>query len=679
MHRPPVAKKENKVLTTHGHTRIDPYYWLNDRENPEVIAYLTAENAYTEAMMAHTRGLQDLLFDEMKSRIKETDQSVPYFLDGYFYYTRYEEGSEYAIYCRKAGSLHAPEQVMLDVNQLAEGHAYYQVGGLQVSERNNLLVYAVDTVGRRVYALHFKDLATGELLPDQIPEVTGNVAWAGDNQTLFYAKQDPDTLRSHQIWRHRMGTPVSEDVLVYEETDDTFGTAVGRTKSRQYLEIMSHSTVSSEIRFLDAYQPNGEWRMFLPRERDHEYTVDHAGDQFYIRTNLKAKNFRLMAVGAEQTAHIDAWREIIPHRQKVFLESFEVFKDFLVLEERENGLTQLRIIHLPDQTEHYVDFGEPTYTVGLGYNPEFNTGLLRFGYTSLTTPNTSYEYNMATKRKKVLKQQEVLGGFSRSDYQSERLYAPAKGGTKVPISLVYRRGTAIDGSAPLLLYAYGSYGLSMDAYFSSNRISLLDRGFVFAIAHLRGGQEMGRQWYEDGKLLKKKNTFTDYIDCATFLIKHQYANPDKLFAQGGSAGGLLMGAVANMRPDLFRGVVADVPFVDVVTTMLDDSIPLTTGEYDEWGNPNEKKYYDYMLSYSPYDNVAKKNYPAMLVTSGLHDSQVQYWEPTKWVAKLRVLKTDQRLLLLKTNMEAGHSGASGRFAPLKEIALEYAFMLGLLS
>ncbi len=679
MHRPPIAKKQHHTLTAHSHTRIDPYYWLNDRENPEVIAYLEAENAYTEANMAHTKSLQDLLFEEMKGRIRENDQSVPYFLDGYFYYTRYEEGNEYAIYCRKARSLYSAEEILLDVNQLAMGHNYYQAGGLQVSEQNDLLAYGVDTVGRRVYTLHFKNLTTGEALPDQIPEVTGNSVWAGDNRTLFYTKQDPETLRAHQIWQHVVGSPVAEDLLVFQETDETFSIGIGRTKSRKYLEIMCNSTVSSEVRFLDAYLPTSEWQIFLPRERDHEYSVDHAGDLFYVRTNLKAANFRLMAVGPDQTTDVQAWQEIIPHRKKVFLESFEVFRDFLVLEERESGLIQLRVINQTDQAEHYIDFGEPTYTAGLGYNPEFNTSLLRFGYTSLTTPTTTFEYNLVTQRKKRLKQQEVLGGFSSSDYLSERLYVTVRDGAKVPVSLVYRRGTDIDGSAPLLLYAYGSYGLSMDAYFSSNRLSLLDRGFIFAIAHLRGGQEMGRHWYEDGKLLKKKNTFTDYIDCASFLIEHQYANPHKLFAQGGSAGGLLMGVVANVRPDLFRAIVADVPFVDVVTTMLDDSIPLTTGEYDEWGNPNDKKYYHYMLSYSPYDNVAAKSYPNMLVTAGLHDSQVQYWEPAKWVAKLRTMKIDQRQLLLKTNMEAGHSGTTGRFAPLKEIAMEYAFILDVLN
>jgi len=679
MHRPPIAKKQHHTLTAHSHTRIDPYYWLNDRENPEVIAYLEAENAYTEANMAHTKSFQDLLFEEMKGRIRENDQSVPYFLDGYFYYTRYEEGNEYAIYCRKARSLYSAEEILLDVNQLAIGYNYYKAGGLQVSEQNDLLAYGVDTVGRRVYTLHFKNLTTGEALPDQIPEVTGNSVWAGDNRTLFYTKQDPETLRAHQIWQHVVGSPVAEDLLVFEETDETFSIGIGRTKSRKYLEIMCNSTVSSEVRFLDAYLPTSEWQIFLPRERDHEYSVDHAGDLFYVRTNLKAANFRLMAVGPDQTTDVQAWQEIIPHRKKVFLESFEVFKDFLVLEERESGLIQLRVINQTDQAEHYIDFGEPTYTAGLGYNPEFNTSLLRFGYTSLTTPTTTFEYNLVTQRKKRLKQQEVLGGFSSSDYLSERLYVTVRDGAKVPVSLVYRRGTDIDGSAPLLLYAYGSYGLSMDAYFSSNRLSLLDRGFIFAIAHLRGGQEMGRHWYEDGKLLKKKNTFTDYIDCASFLIEHQYANPHKLFAQGGSAGGLLMGVVANVRPDLFRAIVADVPFVDVVTTMLDDSIPLTTGEYDEWGNPNDKKYYHYMLSYSPYDNVAAKSYPNMLVTAGLHDSQVQYWEPAKWVAKLRTMKIDQRQLLLKTNMEAGHSGTTGRFAPLKEIAMEYAFILDVLN
>ncbi|WP_448520054.1 S9 family peptidase [Rhodoflexus sp.] len=675
---PPVAAVIPKELTMHGDTRIDNYYWLNNREDSAVINYLKAENEYLEAVMAPTTALQEKLFNEMKSRIKEQDESVPYFLRGYHYITRYEQGGEYPIYTRKKETLEAAEEIMLNVNEMAKGYAYYQVGGLKVSDDNRLLAYAVDTVSRRIYTLYFKDLQTGETLKDVIPNVTGNVAWAADNKTVFYSRQDLQTLRSHQIWKHVIGTDPKEDKLVFEEKDETFSTGVYRSKSDKYIFVYSGSTLTTEVRFLDASQPGGNFTIFLPRERGHEYGIDHAGNKFYIRTNWQAENFRVMEVDEKAVGNKQAWKELIPHRSDVFVESFDVFKDYLVIEERKEGLISLRIRPWADPSkEHYVDFGEPAYTAGMGTNPEFNTTILRYVYTSFTTPNATYDYDMVAKTKKLLKQQEVLGGFKSEDYQSERLYATARDGVKVPISIVYKKGFKKDGKAPLLLYAYGSYGYSMDVYFSSSRLSLLNRGFAFAIAHIRGGQEMGRQWYENGKLLKKKNTFNDFIDCAKYLVAEKYTSPEHLYANGGSAGGLLMGAVANMAPELFKGIVADVPFVDVVTTMLDDSIPLTTSEYDEWGNPNDKTYYDYMLSYSPYDNVAKKAYPNMLVTTGLHDSQVQYWEPAKWVAKLRAMKTDNNLLLLKTNMEAGHSGASGRFAPLKEVALQYAFYLHL--
>ncbi len=673
---PPIAQPNPVTLEKHGHTRIDPYYWLNDRENPDVIAYLTAENDYTEAVMSHRKQLEHDLFEEIKGRIKQTDLSVPYKLDDYFYYTRFEEGKEYPIFCRKKESLDADEQIMLDANVLAEGHEYFAIGGMAVSFNQNLLAYASDTQGRRIYTIHYKNLDTGELLADSMTGVTGNMAWANDNQTLFYSKQDPATLRSHQICRHALGDDPSNDAIVYEEKDETFSTAVFKTKSKRYVMIASQQTVSSEYRYIGADHPTEEFTVFVPRARNHEYDVEHDQDSFYILTNWQAKNFRLMKTSVEQTdqAH---WQEVIPHRDDVLLESFELFRDYLVLEERKHGLTNLRVIPWSGDGEHYLDFGEPTYLAGIGENPDFNTPLLRFGYTSMTTPNSVFDYNMETREKVLLKQEEVLGGFDREKYCTERVWATATDGVQVPISLVYQKGCNKDGNNPLLLYGYGSYGACMDANFSSPRLSLLDRGFVFAIAHIRGGEELGRHWYEEGKLLHKKNTFTDFIACAEHVIAQGYTKPEKLFAMGGSAGGLLMGAIVNMRPDLFNGAVAQVPFVDVITTMLDPNIPLTTGEYDEWGDPNHKESYEYIMSYSPYDNVQAKAYPHLLVTTGLHDSQVQYWEPAKWVAKLRTMKTNGNRLLLKTNMDAGHGGASGRFRRYKELAFVYTFLLDL--
>jgi len=677
MIKEPMAKIIPHRLEKHGHVRIDNYYWLNQRDNPEVLEYLQAENEYTGKVMAAAGNLEEKLFEEIKARIKQTDMSVPYKKNDYYYYTRFEEGKEYPIYCRKKESLEAAEEVMIDANALARGHEYFAVGGWTVSSGRNLLAYAVDTLGRRIYTIRFKNLDNGELLEDSIPGVTGNMAWASDNRTLFYSRQDPSTLRSYQIYRHALGTETAEDRLVYEETDETFSAYVFKTKSEKYLMIACHQTLSSEYRFLEADNPEGEFKIIQPRERGHEYSADHFGDKFYIRTNHRAKNFRLMATPVAQTEK-EHWQEVIGHRDEVFLQSFEIFADYLVLQERRRGLINLRIIPWADGEEYYLDFGEPAYLAYISINPEFDTPLLRYGYTSLTTPNSIYDFNMATREKTLLKQEEVLGGFDSANYATERIYAPAADGTEVPISIVYRRGVEKKGDNPLLLYGYGSYGNSTEAVFSSTRLSLIDRGFIFAIAHIRGGQELGRQWYEDGKLLKKKNTFTDFIACAEFLIEQGYTCPEKLFATGGSAGGLLMGAVVNMRPELFRGVVTRVPFVDVVTTMLDESIPLTTDEYDEWGNPNQKEYYDYILSYSPYDNVSAQDYPNMLVTTGLHDSQVQYWEPAKWVAKLRALKTDSNRLLLKTNMNAGHSGASGRYKSYRETAFNYAFILDLL-
>ena len=673
---PPVARVQPRELTVHGDTRIDNYYWLNQRDNPEVIAYLEAENSYLDAVMKGTEKLQAELLTEMKGRIKQDDSSAPYEKDGYWYYTRYVSGGEYPIYCRRSGTMTGPEEVLLDGNAMSGGEGYFALSGVQVSPDTKQLVYGVDTVGRREYTLHFKNLATGELVAERIPGVTANVVWANDNLTVFYGRQDPETLRSNQIWRHTVGSDPAGDVLIFEEKDDTFGCEVSRSKSGRYLFIESDQTLSTETRLLAADDPYGEFRIFQPRQRDLEYHVEHQGDRFLVLTNLHAPNFRLMTCGLDET-WLAAWQELVPHRNDVLLEDMEVFRDWIVLDERFDGLSHLRIMPVAGGEDHLLDFGEPTWALWGAMNPNLDTDVLRFSYESLTTPQTTYAYDMRTRVRTVIKQQEVLGGFKADDYVAEYLHVPARDGVLVPVSLVRRKDVKADGTAPLLLYGYGSYGLSQDAGFDSSRLSLLDRGFVFAVAHIRGGQEMGRQWYEDGKLLKKMNTFTDFIDCGQYLVEQGYSRKDALFAMGGSAGGLLMGAVVNMAPELWTGVVAAVPFVDVVTTMLDDSIPLTTGEYDEWGNPNDKLYYDYMLTYSPYDQVGAHAYPAMLVTTGLHDSQVQYFEPAKWVAKLRALKTDSNPLLFKINMDAGHGGQSGRFRRLEERALAFAFCLDL--
>ena len=669
----PVAEKKPHEMIIHGDTRIDNYFWMNERENEEVIAYLNAENEYKDKMMAHTEKLQKKLYKEIVGRIKQDDESVPYKDNGYYYYRRYEEGGEYAIYARKHANLDANEEILLNVNEMAERYAFYQVNGLSISADNNLLAFGVDTVSRRKYTIHFKDLTTGKIFDENIPNTTGGSVWANDNKTVYYTVKD-STLRPHKIFKHILSTDPASDVEVYHESDYTFGTFVYKSKSDKYIIIGSHSTLSTEYRYLDADNSEGEFKIFNPREGNHEYSIAHFEDKFYIVTNWKAKNFRLMETSVDATSDFN-WTEVIPHRDDILLQNIDIFRNYLVISERENGLRQLRIINQHDNSEHYMEFDEDAYFAYTSDNHEFNTDVLRFRYTSLTTPFTTYDYDMTTKERDMLKQEEVVGKFKPNDYQSERHFATANDGTKIPISLVYKKGLDKDGTNPVLLYGYGSYGSSMETYFSSTRLSLLDRGFVYAIAHIRGGQEMGRYWYEDGKLLKKKNTFTDFINCAEYLIDEQFTNPDKLFAMGGSAGGLLVGAVANMSPDLFKGIVAALPWVDVVTTMLDDTIPLTTVEYDEWGNPNDKKYYDYMLSYSPYDNVIEQDYPAMLVTTGLHDSQVQYFEPSKWVAKLRDLKTDDNLLIFDINMDVGHGGASGRFERYKEIALEYAFML----
>lgn len=671
---PPVANQKPKELTIHGHTRIDPYYWLNERDAADVVAYLEAENAYTEHVMAPTSELKQKLFDEMMSRIQQTDMSVPVKLNGYEYYTRFEEGKEYPVYCRKADYNGAAEEVMLDGNKIAEGKAFFQIGGWAVSHDNNLLAFSVDTVSRRQYTLYIKNLSTGEVLADAIPNTSGNMAWSNDNKTLYYSIKD-ETLRSYKIMKHRLGESSDADALVYHETDPTFNVFVFKTKSKDYVVIGSESTVSSEYRFQPANDPSKPFQVIQPRRRDLLYSIDHYKDHFYIRTNLDARNFRLMRTPVGKTS-IENWQEVIPHREDVLFEDFDIFANYLALVERKNGLNNIRIIGWTSGEDYHIEFDEPAWLAYLGTNMEFDTDKLRYSYMSLVTPNTVFEHDMKTRNRQLLKQQEVLGGYNPSDYTSERFFIPSHDGIMVPVSLVYKKSTfRRDGSNPMVLYGYGSYGASMDTYFSSSRISLLDRGFVWAVAHIRGGQELGRHWYEDGKLLKKKNTFLDFIAAGEYLIREKYSSTDRLFAMGGSAGGLLVGAVMNMRPDLWKGVVAQVPFVDVVTTMLDESIPLTTGEYDEWGNPNDKTYYEYMLSYSPYDNVEARAYPALLVTTGYHDSQVQYWEPAKWVAKLRSLKTDNNTLLLKTEMDFGHGGASGRFQALKEQALVFAFML----
>ncbi len=677
----PVAEKKPTELTIHGDTRIDDYYWMNDffKKGPDsdkVVKHLEEENAYTDTMMSTTKLFQEALFKEMKGRIKEKDESVPVFKNGYFYYVRFEDGKQYYKYCRKKESLDAAEEILLDVDAMAEGFGYFSATGFNVSPDNKMMAYGVDTVSRRIYDIQIKNLETGEIFKDKIAGTTGSVAWTNDNKTFFYTQKNAVTLLTEKIMKHKLGANVSADVLVYHEKDPSNYIGVAKSKSEQFLFIASSATLSSEYRILDANDPDGFFKVFQPRLKDVLYEVEHWGDKFLITTNKDAINFRLMETVLANTG-IDNWKEVIPHRKNVLLSGIEVFKDHWVLSERKNGLIQLRVMDKKSGKEHYLDFGEPAYQAGVSANPEFNSDVLRFNYTSLTTPSSVFDYKMDTKDKKLMKQQEVVGGYDAKQYVTERFNATAKDGTKVPISIVYKKGLKKDGKAPLLLYGYGSYGISMDASFSSNRLSLLDRGFVYAIAHIRGGQEMGRKWYEDGKLFKKKNTFTDFIDCAEFLIEQKFTSKEHLYAMGGSAGGLLMGAIVNMRPDLWKGIVSSVPFVDVVTTMLDASIPLTTNEYDEWGNPNNKEAYSYMKSYSPYDNVEKKNYPNMLVTTGLHDSQVQYFEPEKWVARLREYKTDNNVILLHTNMKAGHGGASGRFDYLKDIALQYAFLFAL--
>jgi len=676
--QPPVAKVVPTVLEKFGDIRIDNYYWLRDRENPEVIDYLNKENEYYQKMTAHTQDFQKDLFEEMKARIKEDDESVPYLYNGYYYITRFETGKAYPVYSRKKESLSAKEEILFNCNEMAEGFAYFKLGGIAISPDNKMAIFSVDTVGRRIYTLQIKNLETNAILDDIIENVTGSAVWANDNKTIFYSSQDEVTLRSDKIFKHKLGTKREEDVLVYFEKDDTYSVDIAKSKSRKYLAIESGSTLTTEYRILDADKPDGKFKIFQRRNRGVEYSIKHYKDHFYILTNRDdAENFKLMKTPVTATSK-ENWVEVIPHREDVLIEDIEIFADYLVVEERTNGLNHIRIMPWNGEGEYYLPFDSETYTAYTSTNVDFDTEILRYSYQSLITPSSVIDFNMRTKEKEIKKEQQVLGGkFDKKNYIEKRIWATAGDGTKIPISMVHRKELKMNGKNPLLLYAYGSYGHSMDAHFSSTRLSLLDRGFIYAIAHIRGGEDLGRQWYDGGKLMKKINTFTDFIDCSEYVIEQKYTSPEHLYAEGGSAGGLLMGAVINRAPQLYHGVIAQVPFVDVMTTMLDNTIPLTTGEYDEWGNPNKKNFYKYMRSYSPYDNIREQKYPNMYVSTGLHDSQVQYWEPAKWVAKLRTMKTDDNVLYLDTNMDAGHGGASGRFDALKELAKEFSFLLDL--
>ncbi len=668
--------------------RTDNYFWMRlsdkqknavtpDEQTVKVLDYLNKENEYSKAVLKDTEELQKSLFTEIIGRIKKDDESVPYFKNGYYYYNRYSEGREYPVYYRKKGTLDTTEEILLDVNKLAEGKEYCSVGGLTVSPDNKILIYSTDFISRRRYTLNFLNLETGLALNDKIENTSGQAIWAADSRTIFYVTKDPETLRSDKVFRHSTGEAVEKDKLVFKEVDITFDVFLSKTKSEKFIIINSTQTLTTECLYLDAAMPDGDFKVFEPRTEKHEYSIDHIGNEFFIRTNSdESTNFRFMKTAESGTGKKN-WIEIIPHRKDVLFENFELFENYIVAEERIKGLSNLRIISIKDRKEHYINFGEDAYTAGINVNPEPGTAILRYSYSSLTTPNSIIDYNMETREKKLMKEQEVMGGFDKKNYESKRLWAKASDSTMIPVSIVYKKGFTADGNSPLLLYAYGSYGYSTDPSFVSSVISLLDRGFVYAIAHVRGGSEMGRYWYEEGKLFKKKNTFTDFNDCARFLVNEKYTNNEKLFAMGGSAGGLLMGAILNMEPDLYNGVIAAVPFVDVVSTMIDETIPLTSSEWDEWGDPRKKEYYDYILSYSPYDQVKAMDYPHILVTTGYWDSQVQYWEPAKWVAKLRDMKTDKNRLLMDVNMTAGHGGASGRFERYRITALEYAFILDL--
>ena len=683
----PKATKKPYEMTEHGNTRIDNYYWMRltddqksakkyDNQTTEVVEYIEDENSYLESNLSHTKNFQNDLFEEIVGRIEKDDESVPYFDNGYFYYSRYESGKEYAIHCRKKGSLDGQEEILLDENILADGFDYFAIGGRRVSPDNKWLAYGVDTLSRRIYEIHFKNLETGEVLETTIPNSSYGIAWANDNKTVFYTSKNEITLLGEKIWRHKMGSKSSNDKLIYFEKDDTFYTGVYRSKSGKFIIIYHQSTLVSDYQILNADSPDGSFKKFTKRGTEHEYSIDHYNDKFYIITNWKAKNNRLMETPDKRTS-MSNWKEVISHRDDVHLLGMEIFKNHLVLNERKNGLRGLRVIHQKSGKDEYLDFGEETYTASISVNEEFDTNILRYSYTSMVTPRSTYDYNMDSGTFDLMKEQKVVGGYDKSLYHSERIYAIGRDGNKVPISMVYKKDMKKDAQQNLLLYAYGSYGSTRDPSFSSTRLSLLDRGFIYAIAHVRGGQIYGRQSYDDGKMLNKKNTFYDFIDAAKYLVEKKYTDSQHLFAEGGSAGGLLIGAVVNMEPELWKGAIAAVPFVDVITTMLDASIPLTSGEWDEWGNPKEKKYYDYMLSYSPYDQITDRNYPNLLVTSGFFDSQVQYWEPLKYVAKLRDNWQGENKLYLHMNMDAGHGGKSGRFRRYREVALEYAFMFDL--
>ena len=689
--KPPIADKKPHRTLVHGQDRVDNYHWIRltdkqklaknnegwpDKQTMEVVSYINKENDYTRNKLKHTEKLQKKLYNEIVGRIKKDDTSIPYFDNGYWYYTKYEKGYEYPIYCRKKESLENEEEILMDVNQWAKGHDYFSLRNLSVSPNNKLLAFSVDTLSRRIYTIKIKNLETGKLLNDEIHGTEGSAAWANDNSTFFYTLKNKTTLLSEKIARHRLGDLQSEDEIVFTENDDSFYIGVYRSKSDKYIIIYNSSTLVSDYHILNADNPSGTFRQFSPREEEHEYSIEHFKDKFYIVTNWNATNFRLMETSEKSTVK-QSWSEVIPHRKDVLLNDIDVFSKHLVISERKDGLPQIRIINQDNGNEHYIDFGEEAFSAYTSINPSFNTSLLRYQFSSLTTPSSTYDYNMDSKESKLLKRSEVVGGYESDKYQSERLYVTVRDGNKVPISIVYKKGLNKDGKNNLLLYAYGSYGSTIDPSFNSNRLSLLDRGFIYAIAHIRGSQTYGRQWYEDGKMFNKINTFNDFIDCSKFLIQEKYTDPNHLFAMGGSAGGLLMGAVVNMAPDLYKGVIAAVPFVDVINTMMDPSIPLTSNEWDEWGDPRNKKEYDYIMKYSPYDNVSKIDYPNMLVTAGYFDSQVQYWEPVKWVAKLREYKTGENELYLYTNMDAGHGGKSGRFRRYKELALNYAFLIDL--
>ena len=673
----PRAEKINKIMTMHNHERIDEFYWLNERGNQKVIDYLNSENDYRNSYMEDYKGLENELFEEIKSRIKEDDSSVPYLDNGYYYYTRFEKGKQYPIYCRKKDNLKNDEEILIDVNKMSQGHEYFRIGGIDISPNNKIMAYSVDTISRRLYTVHFKNLETGEKNTHTISNTSGGVSWANDNMTLFYNQKNTKTLRTEKVMRHSFNQN-QKDEEVYFEKDDEFNLYSYKSKSGKYIIIVSGKTISDEIRFLNANEPNGDFKIFQKRVDGLEYSIDHLNDKWYVRTNINdSKNFKLMVCDEDKTSS-DNWKEFIKHRKNVLLEGVEVFNDFFVITERENGQRRFNVISNKDGESHYIDFEEEVFSAYSSVNSEINSKTFRYGYSSMTTPNSTIEYNLIKKTKTVLKEAEILGGtFDKNNYESMLVWADARDGKKVPISLVFRKDTYKKGKNPLLLYGYGSYGSTNSAGFSSVRLSLLDRGFVYAIAHIRGSQYLGREWYEDGKMFNKKNTFWDFIDSAKYLGNNSYVDRDQIFAMGGSAGGLLMGAIANMEPEVFKGIVAAVPFVDVVTTMLDETIPLTTFEFDEWGDPKDEDSYYYMLSYSPYDQVEEKDYPAIFITTGYHDSQVQYFEPAKWIARLRDKRTNKEPLLMYCNMDAGHGGASGRFEAYKETAMEYAFLISL--